>query len=146
MPRWSPAMWTHELLTPPPSISFPANLETPQAGRTREAGRSCFCEWSYGLGPCFCTGPAGLALPLPNLARNADKKRELQNLSVSQTEEEKREILLQPHKGLTLRPALGLEFQARHPQEPPAPGSASSTGHLGLAPGPQPQGETSPRS
>ena len=83
---------------------------------------------------------------LTNLARNADKKRELQNLSVSQTEEEKREILLQPHKGLTLRPALGLEFQARHPQEPPAPGSASSTGHLGLAPGPQPQGETSPRS
>ena len=54
MPRWSPATWTHELLTPPPSISFPANLQTQRAGRTREAGRSCFCEWSHGLCPCLC--------------------------------------------------------------------------------------------
>lgn len=54
MPRWSPATWIHELLTPPPSISFPANLQTPRTGRTQEAGKSCFCEWSHGLGPCFC--------------------------------------------------------------------------------------------
>lgn len=32
-------MWTHELLTPPPSISFLANLETPQlAGPGKQAG------------------------------------------------------------------------------------------------------------
>lgn len=28
IPRWSPVTWIHELLTPPPSISFPANLQT----------------------------------------------------------------------------------------------------------------------
>ena len=49
MPRWSPATWTHELLMPPPSVSFPAKLQTPRAGRTREAGRSCFyiCIYIY---------------------------------------------------------------------------------------------------
>lgn len=55
MPRWSPATWIHErTLNPAPSISFPCKPANTTAGRTQEAGRVLFCEWSHGLGPCFC--------------------------------------------------------------------------------------------